>query len=228
MSITAQVLTSLGILLLGVIAMTPGVWSMHRRAAYWRAQALTDPLTELPNRRALTAHLRQRHEDRAPTAILLLDVDGLKAVNTGYGHGAGDALLQALAARLQHLGPVPVDLAARLGGDEFAVVVHTGDPRQAHRVAEAVHAAVTGTPVSLGTDLWVDLGLSIGVAVGTAYSHPPLLLHQADLAMYEAKAAGGGVHLHGPAAVPTTCVDRRPLVRPRDRHRPAERGGRRW
>ncbi|GGJ89979.1 hypothetical protein GCM10010123_19750 [Pilimelia anulata] len=217
MSITRVLLTNLGAMLLGALALVPGIISMHRRLVYWRSAALTDPLTELANRRAILRYLR-RHAPDGRTSVIMLDVDGLKKVNTEYGHGAGDDLLRALAQRISELGALPVPLVGRLGGDEFVLIVDADTADDVRTVAEAVHAKVTGTRVSLGYGRWTDLRASLGVAVGVTGVQPRLLLHQADAAMYRSKAAGGGVHVHDRAAA--LAVPNRPRVRQRDRHTP--------
>jgi diguanylate cyclase (GGDEF)-like protein len=86
------------------------------------ALALLDPLTDLPNRRAMLDWLRTETERRHSTGLLLVDLDGFKDVNTAHGYPAGDAVLRETAARLSRCAR-PDDMVARLGGDEFAVLV---------------------------------------------------------------------------------------------------------
>jgi diguanylate cyclase (GGDEF)-like protein len=83
--------------------------------------ALLDPLTELPNRRAMIDWLTAEIERESPTGLLLIDLDGFKDVNTAHGYPAGDAVLRETAARLTR-AVRPDDVVARLGGDEFAVL----------------------------------------------------------------------------------------------------------
>ncbi|MCZ2857165.1 diguanylate cyclase domain-containing protein [Blastococcus sp. VKM Ac-2987] len=161
-----------------------------------RRQASTDDLTGLPNRRALLQRLDRRLTAGRPTGLLLLDLNGFKAVNDGLGHEAGDELLRQLGARL--LPEVrPTDLLARLGGDEFAVVLPTGDPADAEECAERI-ATLIHRPVEVA-GVPVQVGVSIGIALAPEHATDVSgLLHCADVAMYAAKASGGGVQRFSP------------------------------
>jgi diguanylate cyclase (GGDEF)-like protein len=85
------------------------------------ALALLDPLTDLPNRRAMLDWLTAETERQSPTGLILVDLDGFKDVNTAHGYPAGDAVLREAATRLRHAVRTD-DVVARLGGDEFAVL----------------------------------------------------------------------------------------------------------
>ena len=166
--------------------------SESRRAA--ERQALHDPLTGLPNRALLSdraqEQIKRARRDGGSMALLMMDLDDFKAVNDTLGHAAGDALLERVAERLR--GAVrETDTVGRLGGDEFAVVTGAlGGPADAaavaERVLEALHAPVSvmGRPhvarASIGIALFPDDALRLGG-----------LFRGADLAMYEAKSAGG-------------------------------------
>ncbi len=169
--------------------------------------AFTDYLTGLPNRARLTAALtvaRARTADGAPASLLLLDLDGFKAVNDVAGHGAGDRLLVEVADRLRELVREP-DLVARLGGDEFAVLVRTGlddASALARRVVAGLdrehHAAAEDG--SAEGPVFTVAG-SIGVTELRPQDDLTTTLRQADLALRAAKAAGKGrVCSHGDAA----------------------------
>ena len=99
------------------------------------ALALLDPLTDLPNRRAMVEWLGREIEREAPTGLLLVDLDGFKDVNTAHGFPAGDAVLRETAARLQHSVHTD-DVVARLGGDEFAILAAAATPRSMRALAE--------------------------------------------------------------------------------------------
>ncbi|MGY1809158.1 putative bifunctional diguanylate cyclase/phosphodiesterase [Blastococcus sp. SYSU D00669] len=164
-----------------------------------RAEARTDELTGLPNRRALLASadaVVAAATARRPAALLLLDLDGFKEVNDGLGHAAGDDLLRRVGPRLaEELGPQ--DLLARLGGDEFAVLLPDADVDRAQELARRLHARLREPFTVEGVRLHV--GVSIGVAtapVPAATVHD--LLRCADVAMYAAKAARDGVRVHVP------------------------------
>jgi diguanylate cyclase (GGDEF)-like protein len=165
-----------------------------RRVAASEARAVRDPLTGLPNRALLIDRVQQalaraKREDLGG-AVLLVDLDGFKAINDSLGHHAGDDVLAQVAARLT--GCVrAADTVARLGGDEFALVLDaTVEPAStAVHVCDKIVAAV-GQPFVVGDSI-CRVGASIGVACfpDDATDVQSLLKH-ADAAMYEAKARG--------------------------------------
>ena len=154
--------------------------------------AYHDTLTGLPNRALFTerieaALLRAARGEPAPT-VLFLDLDGFKAVNDSGGHAAGDRLLVLAAARLERVAD-PRDTVARFGGDEFAVLLDRGlDEQTARRAAERMVTALS-EPYRLGTRTSV-VTASIGIAVARPGSAAEDVLHDADMAMYSAKASG--------------------------------------
>ena len=123
------------------------------------------------------------------SAVLLLDLDGFKAINDACGHAAGDEVLKMVAASLTDCVRIS-DKVARLGGDEFGILLrHVTNERSVELVVEKILGAITGI-VTPRNDL--RLGASIGVCV---LPHPDLhtyddILKAADRLMYEAKAAG--------------------------------------
>ena len=149
-----------------------------------------DALTGLWNRRRFEEALQQqvarcrRYGEQA--AFLMIDLDDFKAVNDGYGHAVGDALLQAIAAELT-ARVRGSDALGRLGGDEFVVLLNTVTPDQAAALAGELEAAITATTVEArGTHVCV--GASIGVTfmdqhVKTAHD----VFVASDNAMYAAK-----------------------------------------
>ncbi|WP_430787205.1 diguanylate cyclase domain-containing protein [Actinoplanes sp. G11-F43] len=158
-----------------------------------RNAAMRDHLTGLPNRllledRLAQAGLRAAREPGYRFAVLLLDLDGFKAVNDSLGHAAGDQLLVQVARRLtQQLRRT--DTVARLGGDEFVVLIDdVSGPGGDEAVRASIRASVTEPYLIDGQR--VEVGLSIGSAVsGDGCSDPDLLLREADAAMYQAKSA---------------------------------------
>lgn len=148
----------------------------ERSRAQRAEQALwTDELTGLHNRRWLI-----QHWPLEPVAVLLVDLDGFKAVNDTYGHAAGDEVLICVAQRLAVLhGITPV----RLHGDELAVLVWLPDPLIAHRVAATIAAPM----VVAGQQ--IQITGSVGSTTVQPGEPLSVVLHRADKAMYQAKAA---------------------------------------
>lgn len=159
-----------------------------------RELALRDPLTALANRAALYAHLLEALQRAGsggpPVAVMMIDLDGFKAVNDRLGHETGDRLLMEVADRLRQVAR-PADLVARLGGDEFIVVAEgLADSRAVDTLAARLLATVT-QPFACAPD--ARIGASIGVAVSADGGEDvDVLLRRVDRAMYAAKAAGKG------------------------------------
>ncbi len=159
-----------------------------------RYQALHDNLTGLPNRALILDRTQQflLRAEREPIVVgaLYLDIDNFKDINDTYGHQVGDQLLRAVAVRLQ-AALRGSDTVGRLGGDEFFVLVEsdsydTGPELVAQRIQDVLAA-----PLVLGGPDPIELRVraSIGVAVGVRESADDLM-RDADVALYEAKAAG--------------------------------------
>ena len=185
-----------------ILSIITDVTERNRLQKELREGALRDPLTGRANRALFTerlAHaLAQSHRRSAVTAALFVDVDHFTTVNDSVGYTVGDAVLQAIAARLA-LTLRPGDTVARLSADEFAVLLEdVGDVNRAADVAERLHDAFAVPLEFRGGSLTV--GLSIGVAVSTN-SGPGAaeMLRDAKLAMEAAKDAGRGrVELFSP------------------------------
>jgi diguanylate cyclase (GGDEF)-like protein len=161
------------------------VTNRRRRERELERMAYTDHLTGLPNRAMLFRELAAPSaEDRC---LLVLDLDGFKAVNDAAGHEAGDQLLIEVARRL-HTVVREDDLVARLGGDEFAVIV-TGTLAEGEEVAQRV-VDVLGMPHRTG-EVAFAVGASVGVAAVGA-SGGQLAFRKADDALIAAKQAGKG------------------------------------
>jgi diguanylate cyclase (GGDEF)-like protein len=176
-----------------------------------RHQALHDALTGLPNRtlildRAQQVLARARREGNQ-CGILFVDLDSFKQVNDTFGHEIGDRLLQAVAARFM-TSFRECDTIGRLGGDEFVVVIEVSSPLAApEHVAERIKEALR-EPFELDDDVpAITMTASIGIAVGDRYSATNLL-RDADIALYEAKAAGRDCHVRFQRAMQTAVEDR--------------------
>ena len=161
--------------------------------------AFFDPLTELPNRRMLTDRLRKSlvncSRNGRLRAMLFVDLDKFKAVNDSLGHGVGDLLLKEAARRLT-ASTRGTDTVARLGGDEFVVILEDlsellkESAAQAEMVARKIVEALS-QPYRFD-DHECLVTTSIGIAIfGIIPESADEVLQQADIAMYQAKAAGG-------------------------------------
>ena len=156
-------------------------------------RSLHDQLTGLPNRFLFQDRLRHAldrgHRENTPTCVLIIDLDGFKAINDELGHPMGDAVLVSFADRLRAVLRVS-DTAARLGGDEFSIVCENTEPADADVLAERLRRSVT-EPMSLRGHA-VPVGISIGVGSAPGGEEPEDLyervVREADDAMYADKA----------------------------------------
>ena len=177
------------------------ITEQRRLLAELRDRAFHDGLTGLANRALLAdrfAHAQAvRSREPRDLALLVLDLDGFKAINDSLGHAAGDDVLRQVARRLQD-AVRHQDTLARLGGDEFAVLVEgVGTDDVLNMARRLVRAVESG----LDTDGHVvEVTASCGVtAVDLPTSTADMALQQADVAMYEAKLRGKGcVHVYEP------------------------------
>jgi diguanylate cyclase (GGDEF)-like protein len=170
-----------------VIAVHHSVATLTRR----HDEARTDPLTGLANRAAvmelLDRSLLRPDRRENPITMMLIDLDGFKAVNDTHGHHAGDLVLAEIGARIS-AAAAPGSLVARLGGDEF-VVVCAGLP-DAAALADGIRAVV-GMPLSVRPAL-VSVGCSIGWARALPGTDPMDLFRLVDRNLYRFKNSGPG------------------------------------
>jgi diguanylate cyclase (GGDEF)-like protein/PAS domain S-box-containing protein len=155
-------------------------------------QALHDSLTGLPNRTLFADRVRMATARRSAQgfAIIYLDLDSFKLVNDTLGHAAGDYVLIDVARRLERLLRAG-DTLARLGGDEFALLCEGVGEADAKTIADRVIHALT-KPIVV-QDREIIQAASIGIALygpGVTVEEPDVMLGEADMAMYRAKAAG--------------------------------------
>ena len=164
-----------------------------------RNAVFLDPLTGLCNRALFVEGLgrrlkeSQRRRGGDPFALLYLDLDRFKVVNDSLGHLVGDELLIAVSRRLESCLR-PGDVLSRLGGDEFAILLNgLQTEQQANVIAFRVQETLS-KPFSIG-GREVFTSASIGIAFGAAeYNTPDEMMHDADTAMYQAKAHGKARH----------------------------------
>jgi diguanylate cyclase (GGDEF)-like protein/PAS domain S-box-containing protein len=160
-----------------------------------RYYAEHDPLTGLLSRRRLTELLETEVERVRATGrvacVLLLDLDGFKDVNDALGHSTGDELLRRIAATL-NIGLRDGDLLARVGGDEFAVLMPDTDLTAGIAIAQTLVEAVHQNGGVIGGSGRIEVTASIGVTSwdNNTSIDAESVLSEADIAMYDAKAAG--------------------------------------
>jgi diguanylate cyclase (GGDEF)-like protein len=177
-----------------------------------RHEALHDPLTGLPNRALILDRAEQMlaraRRNQQPAAAMFIDLDGFKEINDTFGHAAGDELLRAVTARLDAVLR-PTDTVGRLGGDEFVVLVDgvsmdAGPELVAERLLAALREPFQIADHHAGR---LSITASIGIATGDRTSAGELL-RDADVALYQAKAAGKNRFLVFEAQMQTTVHDR--------------------
>jgi diguanylate cyclase (GGDEF)-like protein len=154
-----------------------------------REQTIRDSLTSLYNRRFLLDYLEREliraTRERAPLAVIMMDLDRFKQINDSAGHQAGDQVLEEVGALLKrHVRGS--DIACRYGGEEFAVVLPKTTPESARRRSAEICSAIRSEP-----DRLLGVTASLGVALCPAHATDAEgLLRAADHALYEAKRAG--------------------------------------
>jgi diguanylate cyclase (GGDEF)-like protein/PAS domain S-box-containing protein len=175
----------------GFVINTRDITDRVLAAEHLAHRATHDSLTGLPDRSLLTERLVQAEAAAARrglvVAALFVDVDHFKEVNDTHGHAIGDVLLTAVAHRLRATARAE-DMVFRLGGDEFVLVATVASEAAAAELSARVCAAFRG-PFVLA-DRVLAAGASVGVATTSDGASGPGLLEAADLALYEAKAAG--------------------------------------
>lgn len=159
------------------------------------AIALSDPLTDLNNRRAfeweLPRQIQNARDRGVPISLIMLDVDFFKSINDTYGHLMGDQVLRFLAARLRHNLRI-YDTPFRYGGEEFVVILNNTDAREAIMIANRICQLIQEQPFAIDE----ALDLTITISAGTATLNPDddakglSLLQRADQCLLSAKAQG--------------------------------------
>ncbi len=183
------------------IGVNEDITKRRRDEAQILYQANYDLLTGLPNRTLLMERLRQNvlqaHRSHMEFAVLFIDLDRFKAVNDLYGHVVGDELMKAAASRL-HAEFRETDTVARFGGDEFVVILQGVSSADVVAVIARKIIDILSQPFTLG-ERKISIGASVGITLfpddvdagdRDTDSVVGALLSNADMAMYQAKAAG--------------------------------------
>ncbi|MCS7247659.1 MAG: GGDEF domain-containing protein [Anaerolineales bacterium] len=156
----------------------------QKQADYWERQANIDHLTQLPNRRMISALIEQALLNRLPLVILLIDLDDFKCFNDTYGHDVGDILIARVGSILR-TNLRANDFVARWGGEEFLVLLTETTAEQALQLAERLRNEVE--KIEFEED-------HLSISIGGTLSHPgdslTTVLKRADAALYAAKAQG--------------------------------------
>ena len=170
-------------------ALRQSVRDLEERLATVAQLADTDTLTPLPNRRCfereLETMIRRVARYGTPTALLFVDVNGLKSINDAHGHGAGDAVLIHIGTLLRTMLR-STDLVARLGGDEFGILVNPILEPEIIRKVGNLTRAIAENPVSMD-DVVVPVSISIGYTMVQGDDSVDAALRRADVAMYGEK-----------------------------------------
>ncbi len=161
-----------------------------------RRQAITDPLTQIPNRRDFTMHIilefNRSKRDEDNLSVLMCDIDNFKAYNDTYGHKRGDECLQLVAKIIEETLNRPADFCARYGGEEFIVILPNTDIKGAAHIAEKIRQNIVKLAIAHdGSPNHKIVTLSLGV--GTISSLDKVyedLIKKADIALYKAKDNG--------------------------------------
>ena len=156
--------------------------------------AYADGLTGVANRHALTQLMSRAHDgiDAGITAVISVDLDRFKVINDTHGHGAGDDVLCGVADRITSTVRSG-DTVARLGGDEFVAVLVAADLSTATGIADRIRREVAATPIDTRVGP-VSVRVSVGVAHDSSMDRGDVM-ERADVALYEAKAAGSTLML---------------------------------
>jgi diguanylate cyclase (GGDEF)-like protein len=168
---------------------------LQRQNDLLSAIALSDPLTELNNRRALEWELprqiQKANNHGIPLSLIILDVDYFKKINDTYGHLIGDRILQLLSKRLRHNLRLQ-DIPFRYGGEEFVIIISNTSPQEALRVAQRLNRVVHEQPFAVNKELSINISISLGISSLQPEDDPKgsSLLDRADKCLLKAKATG--------------------------------------
>ena len=167
-------------------ALLTGIGLVQDKIGRLKSEVQTDPLTQLLNRRGLSAVLDFYQTMRQPFAVLALDIDHFKRVNDSWGHDVGDRVIKQVAETLS-ASARQSDVVCRSGGEEFLMLLPVTDIDEASRLAERIRASIAAASIA-------DVGaitLSVGVAAWQDEAIPlEQSLKQADAALYQAKHDG--------------------------------------
>jgi len=176
-------------------ASTAEMESMRTALRHVRAEALTDSLTGLANRKMFDEALKRRvaeaEDDKTPLCLMLCDIDHFKRFNDTWGHQTGDQIIRFIASCMQK-NARPDHLVARYGGEEFATIMPRTSLVQAKGLAEQLRATIERKKL-LRKSTNEDLGgitISVGMALARSGDTPSSLIERADACLYASKRGG--------------------------------------
>jgi diguanylate cyclase (GGDEF)-like protein len=187
---------ALGAILIWLLLLNRG------RARRMGSLAMTDELTQAPNRRAVLAMFNRllKRPEFAPCAILIMDIDFFKRINDQYGHAAGDEVLKLVAEAVRKTVQPPA-FFGRLGGEEFLIVLPDADLAGAKRFAEGLRRSVAAINTRVAIPGHSGVTTSVGLTLSTAGADDAgNMLARADIALYTAKRSGRNCVRVEPAA----------------------------
>lgn len=168
-------------------------YEVQRKSDAMKRMAFLDHLTQLANRRFLEMSVHTAlgefgvHKD--PFGVLLIDLDGFKAINDKFGHSCGDRALQEISKTLT--GALrPTDIVGRWGGDEFLAIVGNVDGKILNDLAQRCVVLARKTAISNNDEQLIPLSISVGAALAYVGESADDLIRRADALMYRSKAAG--------------------------------------
>ncbi len=166
--------------------------AFHSHLEDQRQKALTDPLTGLPNRAALSERLEQevtrRHRDGGDLLLAVLDIDHFKRINDDFGHLAGDKVLKIIAGELRKRLR-QADFIARFGGEEFVVLLPATSLEAGRQLLERLRAAIAACPFHFKGEP-LSITCSAGITAFEGNEAGEVVFERADQALYRAKRAG--------------------------------------
>lgn len=178
------------------LGMVIGVLGLRNLFEELQAQAETDGLTGLNNRRVImqkaSLELERSRRGDHPLSILMLDIDHFKIINDTYGHISGDTVL-AWLGKITKAQCRRVDSLGRIGGEEFLIILPDTKPSGAISVAERIRRIISDTPIKINDQTEVKITVSIGMSSNVRMIREPTLqtlIKQADKALYQAKNQG--------------------------------------
>lgn len=171
---------------------------LKQQADLLESIALADALTHIPNRRrfdeAMSAEWKRAAREKTQLSLLMIDIDHFKEYNDHYGHGAGDACLQSVAAKLLAGVSRPADLVARYGGEEFVVILPESDGQAAAHIATHLCKSIHDLKLphahsGVQPFVTVSIGSATVMPCGEISSSAALIA-EADKMLYQAKNTG--------------------------------------